>query len=190
MIAGLAVVVVLAAATGHAAGQSNQPPPGPPPSAGIRILPNGAIETTGADGTRTATPVGPAGLEPLPPPAWVGDAETNARFLASLRGYFDYRASGYEHRRRVFEWQLFSGRVIFVAVLLLVATGMVFAAIQFQRGLARTDAGGPADAATQVEIGASTVKVTSPVLGVVILVISLAFFYLYLVHVYPIREIP
>jgi len=31
--------------------------------------------------------------------------------------------------------------------------------------------------------------VASPVLGVVILVISLAFFYLYLVYVYPIEEI-
>jgi len=31
--------------------------------------------------------------------------------------------------------------------------------------------------------------VSSPVLGVVILVISLAFFYLYLVHVYPISEL-
>jgi len=31
--------------------------------------------------------------------------------------------------------------------------------------------------------------VSSPVLGVIILVISLAFFYLYLVFVYPIKEI-
>ena len=98
-----------------------------------------------------------------------------------------------EHRRRVFDWQLLSGRPIFATVLLLVGAGMVFAAIQFRVGLrvkpvAAPD-GKPADSVTQIEIGATSVKVASPVLGVVILVISLAFFYLYLVYVYPIEEI-
>jgi hypothetical protein len=42
---------------------------------------------------------------------------------------------------------------------------------------------------TELEISKSGVKVSSPILGVIILVISLAFFYLYLVYVYPIEEI-
>jgi hypothetical protein len=42
--------------------------------------------------------------------------------------------------------------------------------------------------ANQLELGASGVKVTSPVLGVIILVVSMGFFYLYLKTVYPIQE--
>jgi len=41
----------------------------------------------------------------------------------------------------------------------------------------------------QLELGQTGLKVSSPVLGVIILVISLAFFYLYLVYVYPIGEL-
>jgi hypothetical protein len=40
-----------------------------------------------------------------------------------------------------------------------------------------------------LDLSTAGLKVSSPVLGVIILVISLAFFYLYLVYVYPISEI-
>jgi hypothetical protein len=42
---------------------------------------------------------------------------------------------------------------------------------------------------TSLEAGAEGIKISSPVLGVIILVISFLFFYLYLVHIYPISEI-
>ena len=42
---------------------------------------------------------------------------------------------------------------------------------------------------TELSLSLREVKVRSPVLGVIILTISLAFFYLYLVHVYPIRNV-
>jgi hypothetical protein len=45
------------------------------------------------------------------------------------------------------------------------------------------------DVATEIDLSTSSVKVSSPVLGVIILVISLAFFCLYLVYVYPISEV-
>jgi hypothetical protein len=40
---------------------------------------------------------------------------------------------------------------------------------------------------TDIEFSGKGIKVSSPVLGVVILAISLGFFYLYLRHVYPIE---
>ena len=47
----------------------------------------------------------------------------------------------------------------------------------------------PADEARNtLEVSASGVKVTSPVLGVIVLVVSMGFFYLYLKTVYPIEE--
>ena len=42
---------------------------------------------------------------------------------------------------------------------------------------------------TELEASVKGIKVSSPVLGVIILVISLLFFYLYLAFVYPIQEV-
>jgi hypothetical protein len=161
------------------------------------VLPDGSIQLEYSDGTsrRVANPItqspvesgGAAnGLAPSAPPEWLKDAATNQAFLDSAREYYVYKASGLRYRSRVFEWQLFSSRIIFTTVILLVASGIVFAAIQFRAGLKRPRA---AADATQIDLSAGSIKVSSPVLGVIILVISLAFFYLYLVYVYPISEV-
>jgi hypothetical protein len=71
---------------------------------------------------------------------------------------------------------------------MLVGAGIVFAALQFRIGLKRTTADAR-DIATELDLSTKGVKVSSPVLGVIILVISFAFFYLYLVYVYPITEL-
>jgi hypothetical protein len=44
------------------------------------------------------------------------------------------------------------------------------------------------DGGTSLELSTTGLKVSSPVLGVVILALSLGFFYLYLVYAYPIQE--
>ncbi|HEY8188185.1 MAG TPA: hypothetical protein VIF64_19105 [Pyrinomonadaceae bacterium] len=117
--------------------------------------------------------------------------ETQERFQETLRAYYDYRRSGYDHRRSVFEWQLISSRIIFVVVLILVFAGIYFAAIQFHYGLRprgtrkeeeRTEA-------TEFVFSLKEFKVRSPVLGVIVLTLSLGFFYLYLVYVYPIENV-
>ena len=69
---------------------------------------------------------------------------------------------------------------MFSVVLTLVFAGLVFAALQFRRGMRTT---------TEIEFSMSGVKVSSPVLGVVILAVSMAFFYLYARYVYPIQEV-
>jgi hypothetical protein len=45
----------------------------------------------------------------------------------------------------------------------------------------------PLDSATNLELSASGVKITSSIAGVAILAMSLGFFYLYLKEVYPIK---
>jgi hypothetical protein len=132
----------------------------------------------------------------------LADAATRQRYLNAMQRFYDYRANGYDYRSRVFEWQLFSSRVIFLIVLVLVAAGVYFAAVQFHVALAAARRGGAsgvrasdADEAaggvlkTQLEISAKGVIVNSSVLGVIILALSLAFFYLYLVYVYPIQNV-
>lgn len=87
--------------------------------------------------------------------------------------------------------------VVFV-LLDLVVTGVFFAWIQFRQGTAlrAREAGGEGEAAGssedpdhELEISTQGIKVSSPVLGVVILTLSVGFFYLYLVYVYFISEI-
>lgn len=134
----------------------------------------------------------------LPSEAVLNDAGTRQKYLDAMQRYYEYRASGYAYRSRVFEWQLFSSRVIFVVVLLLVACGIYFAAVQFRASLGamrRATGAGAADApaaiplGTQLEVSAKGVVINSSVLGVIILGLSLAFFYLYLAYVYPIQNV-
>ena len=113
-------------------------------------------------------------------------AETEAACQAAWREYLGYFKSGLSHREQVFAWQLFSSRIIFWGVLSLVALGMYFASVQFQRGLRRKPSATTPEDVTEFAASLAGVKVRSPVLGVLILVISFAFFYLYLQFVYPV----
>lgn len=206
-----ALLASLASAQGAApqsspGGQAQAPPAPAARVVSRNIQPDGTIELTYSDGSKRRvaldSPAASGGgsgaseaASPVAPPEWLKDPATNQAFLDAMGEYYRYRASGLRHRSRVFEWQLLSSKFIFVTVLMLVGAGMVFAAIQFRAGLRRPKGEAAAgttaapEVATQIDLSATSVKVSSPVLGVIILVISLAFFYLYLVYVYPISEI-
>lgn len=124
----------------------------------------------------------------MPPPGSLGP-ESRAALEAAYTAYYEYQEQGFAHRRNVFIWQLVSSVVIFVVVILLMMAGVYFSWIQFQQGLNENEQGADQDMTTNLEVSGSGFKISSPILGVIILVISLGFFYLYLVHVYPIREI-
>ena len=139
---------------------------------------------------------------PAQPPSWVSDPDTLQGFHEAFREYYAYRVWGLRHRREVFAWQLYSSRIIFGIVILLVLSGIAFAAIQFYVGMKerlaeatdsrrkdRPSEKSNDDERTELNVSAEGIKVSSPVLGVIILVVSLAFFYLYLVYVHPISEI-
>ncbi len=128
---------------------------------------------------------------PDPPAAGFASEETDAAYQSALQAYYTYREAGYAHRLGVFEWQDVSSKIIFVVVIVLVFAGIYFAAIQFHVGLRRREQTGAKDEpeATEFVFSLSEFKVKSPVLGVIVLTISLAFFYLYLVYVYPIVNV-
>jgi hypothetical protein len=130
------------------------------------------------------------------------DDQTKAQYLIATREYYGYRVSGYQHRREVFRWQFYSSKIIFYVVIFLVLSGVYFSGIQFHRPLSRRRPNGFAEQnemtkavsverseVTEVVASVKGIKVSSPILGVIILVISLLFFYLYLVFVYPINEV-
>jgi hypothetical protein len=124
-------------------------------------------------------------LMPKVPCESIEDSEVEKRCIAALSAYYDYYQFGLAHRERVIWWQHISSCVIFIVVLGLVFVGVYFAWRQFAISLSQEGE----KQSSSIEVGSSGIKVSSPVLGVIILSLSLAFFYLYLVFVYPIVEI-
>lgn len=134
----------------------------------------------------------PITMSPSPRQRKLMDDSTLAMYRDAMSAYYQYRISGFSHRKEVFAWQLFSTKLIFWAVLLMVFCGIAFSGIQFYKSIREdvSESGeAPESSVTEFKASPTGIKVTSPVLGVIILTISLAFFYLYLVYVYPIKEI-
>ena len=125
-------------------------------------------------------------LIPKKPPLSNLDRDTNLKYQESLQAYYEYKRGGFEHRSKVFEWQLFSSKLLFIIVIVLVFAGIYFAAVQFYAGLKEKK---EKSEATKLSLSSSGIEVSSPVIGLIILTLSLGFFYLYLVYVFPIEEI-
>ncbi len=115
------------------------------------------------------------------------DSLVRARYDEALVAFYNYQISGFQHRREVFSWQHYSTIIIFFVVIFLVLAGLYFSWLQFRKGMKAEGDGALPE--TEVELSVSNVKVRSSVVGIVILVVSLAFFYLYLVYIYPINEL-
>ncbi|WP_394970357.1 hypothetical protein [uncultured Croceitalea sp.] len=118
--------------------------------------------------------------------------------------YSNYFTDNLNHRRRTFNWQLLSGKLIFVAVIIIVLCGLVFSGIQFYQSikqvnsilkivdsenLQKLDTVTKADK-TEIELSLTNgIKINSSIIGLIILSLSIAFFYLYIAHVYPINQL-
>lgn len=108
-----------------------------------------------------------------------------------------YEVTSLDHRRIVLEWQHTSGQIIFWIVVAIVLSGLFFSGMQFYLSVPQTRRAVDADGdkitqdgeATQLEVSLTGLKVSSSVIGIIILTVSLVFFYLYLLHVYPVKEI-
>jgi len=99
--------------------------------------------------------------------------------LAASRAYFDSVVFGADFRERSFQWQLWSSKIAFWVTMTLVGGGLVFSGAQLFVGLK----------SPETKFSFLGLEISSPVVGLVILAMSLTFFYLYLVHVYPISEV-
>ncbi|WP_299815882.1 hypothetical protein [uncultured Jannaschia sp.] len=135
----------------------------------VQVLPDGADP-------ELIFPDLPLGFEP-------SDA-TLAAIDVAVHDYYAYRTEQYAHRQAVFAWQHSSSRLLFFVVIGVVLVGLYFSWLQFHAARTGRDL-----TPTTLEASKTGLKVSSPVLGVIILLLSLAFFYLYLVHVYPISEV-
>jgi len=125
-------------------------------------------------------------IKPKKPPL-NANRDSYITYQKALQAYYGYLIQGYKHRSEVFKWQLFSSRLLFIIVILLVFSGIYFAAVQFYAGLKNKNL--DPEQLTTISISSKNIEISSPVIGIIILVLSLGFFYLYLVYVYPIKEI-
>lgn len=108
---------------------------------------------------------------------------------------YTYYMESLDNRRKVFGWTHFSSVVIFWMVTIIVLFGLIFSTIQFRISMLNAQKKAASNLATEDEstktglkISMSGLEVNSSVLGIIILVISLAFFYLYLIYIYPVKE--
>lgn len=109
---------------------------------------------------------------------------------------FEYKKNALEHRKKSFENNLRESKLIFWIVLSIVAVGILLSIAHFAVGVwvmaqnreKSINEGGEA-ATNTLELSKDSVKITSPVIGLIILILSLAFFYLYLKEVYPIKPL-
>jgi hypothetical protein len=135
------------------------------------------------------------------------DAAAKKACWAMITASYQYWESSYRHRKESFDWSLAASKIIFGVVLLLVLAGLIFAATQFWIAFsasrqpwdqpvksmeATATAYGHRDRVpmeVEMEISPRGLKVNSSVLGVIVLLISMAFFYLYARYVYPIQDV-
>jgi hypothetical protein len=142
-----------------------------------------------------------------------GDAATKAACEAYAKAAFEHQIWTLQYRQRAYEAHHANSFWVFLLVCALVVLGMYLSLREFNldsrrrealiaqlsKRLRRVAAGKADDAKAEAEdagagpvttlgIDPTGVKLTSPVLGVIILVVSMGFFYLYLKTVYPINE--
>jgi hypothetical protein len=143
------------------------------------------------------------GVDAFPCDKETADPPAQRACFAARQAYYEYYATALAARQGVYRWNDISTRVIFATVILLVAFGAYLSWVQFFGYTKRTAppvraasaragaAGGSAvkpEAESEIEISLQGIRIKSPVLGVILLTLSLAFFYLYLVFVYPVSE--
>jgi hypothetical protein len=128
------------------------------------------------------------------------EKDLRAACLDSLRENYRYESERLKHRKWVFRFQLIATNVSFVMVITIVSFGIRFAYVQFSRefpkvsnvatsGQSSSSIQSSPSSVTDIEISLARIKVSSSILGVVILGLAMGFFYLYIRFVFPIQGV-
>lgn len=106
-----------------------------------------------------------------------------------------YREFAMKNVKQVFNWHYYSSIMIFILVVSIVVMGLYLSYRQFRlqewvtqhSDSKKVPVVKSEDGSTTFEVGKDGIKINSAVIGLIILTISLAFFFLYLKYVYPIQ---
>jgi hypothetical protein len=138
-----------------------------------------------------------------------GNEAVTKACLSTLTEYYVAEGENLRFRHASYLWALISSMILFLTTVLLIGMGLMFAWIQFRQSFAPSPlrtftasdmsqqevsvkpevAVAPAHLGGLVEISSKRLTVSSPVLGVIVLAMSMAFLYMYLRYVYPIQEV-
>jgi len=120
----------------------------------------------------------------------------NSPTSEAAQEYSEYYYKYYAKRKldvqiKAFEWQQSASEKLIWLVVLLSVSGVVFSGFQLWKATqvipGQTN---PADMSTDMRISAKEVRVTSSVVGLIVLLISIVYLYLFLREVYTISVIP
>lgn len=114
----------------------------------------------------------------------------------------EYNIFAFKHRINAYKWQLFSSKIIFFMVILIVLAGLYLSYLQFDigRSIVKKRISGKASqpldpglselikTQTSFEVSKTGLKIDSAVIGLLILIVSIVFFFLYLKYVFHISE--
>ena len=114
-----------------------------------------------------------------------GERQLFTKYADFTDRILDYEANLLEHNEKILEWQRFASNITLLLVVLVVLAGIIFSGVQLLRII---QLGKPLSD-TNLEISAGKIRVTSSIVGVVILVLSLGFLYLFLIEVYQLTPI-
>lgn len=98
---------------------------------------------------------------------------------------YKYLESSIKHRIKTLNTQYTISIIIFIVVIVLVFFGLFFSWKHFKYHFKENKN----EEKTKLKVNFNGIEISSNIIGVIILTFSLVFFYLYLVHIFPIKII-
>jgi len=113
------------------------------------------------------------------------DQKVYDAYLDLKKSEFKYYASLMEINLDLFQAQRIASYVVLLLVVIVVSSGVAFSGFQLWKSVSVAGV----QASNDLEISAAKVRVTSSVVGIVVLAISLAFLFIYTHEVYTIKSL-
>lgn len=112
--------------------------------------------------------------------------EAQQHTLSETQSLKEYTEWSLNYNKKVFEWNYISSIIIFIVMISIIILGIYFALIQFRNSTNHRES---KDFQTSIKISANGIEISSSVIGLLTLLISLAFLYLYLENIHQISRI-
>jgi hypothetical protein len=107
------------------------------------------------------------------------------KYIEAELAHYDYQIDMMNVTKALYDWQHMASNVILFLVVLVVLAGVAFSGLQLWKAVSQ---GGP-QSTTELELSATKFRITSSIVGIVVLSLSLVFLYLFVLKVYTIRPI-
>jgi hypothetical protein len=107
------------------------------------------------------------------------------KYRDALIAQYDHSIAMMKYTQSLYEWELFASTVSLWLIVAIVASGVGFSGLQLWQAVVK----GAPQAENQLEIAATKFRLTSSVVGIVVLGMSFFFFYLFVKEIYAIKPI-